>query len=203
MADHPLLFRPEMVRALLEGRKTQTRRPAWKGGPLARVRRERDRTAAQRIKVGDRVWVRETLRCDDTMLWRYAADNANVRSMRATGDWADRQKRDVVPSIHMPLWASRITLLVTGVKIERLQDISEQDAIAEGVKRTETMATGRLTKAWWDYLEPDTTQATARASYRTLYASIHGPDGWKANPEVVAITFTVHRRNIDALKAAP
>ncbi|MFN3376338.1 MAG: hypothetical protein ACK40S_07290 [Burkholderiaceae bacterium] len=85
------------------------------------------------------------------------------------------------PSIHMPRWASRITLEVTGVRVERLQDISEADAIAEGCRpiRPEIVLDGLVTR----------TGRSAVDEYRQLWQSIHGPESWAANPWVWAIEF--------------
>jgi len=93
----------------------------------------------------------------------------------------------IVPSIHMPRWASRLTLTVTDVRVQRLQDISEEDAIAEGANLARS--DGRL-------------DPTFRLTFSNLWNSLHGPDAWDANPWVSAITFTVHHCNIDQMRAA-
>ena len=86
---------------------------------------------------GDQLWVRETLR-DSGTGWRYAADSMAITMSKTCHDypamiaWAHHQERDYCPSIHMPRWASRITLAVTSVRVERVQDITEADALAEG-----------------------------------------------------------------------
>ncbi len=134
MKERPILFSGEMVRAILEGRKTQTRR-------LAKV--NADGYPCDSLCPycpGDRLWVRETWSCGkvfdrtppgqiptverDIPVW-YAAEDGEESINR--GRWRH--------SIHMPRWASRITLEVTGVRVERLQDISEADACAEGIMR--------------------------------------------------------------------
>ena len=110
----------------------------------------------------------------------------------ATDDINELRKKR--PSIHMPRWASRLTLTVTEVGVQRLQDISEADAVAEGCECD--------VDGWRDYLFPSTQCCgTARESYRTLWNSLHGPDAWDLNPWVAAYTFTVHRCNIDCLPA--
>jgi hypothetical protein len=87
------------------------------------------------------------------------------------------------PSIHMPRWASRLTLEVTDVRVQRLQDISEEDARAEGVECD--------SDGWRDYLMPATQCApTASDSYLTLWNSLHGEGAWAANPWVWAVSFT-------------
>jgi uncharacterized protein YhfF len=95
------------------------------------------------------------------------------------------------PSIHMPRWASRLTLTVTEVRVQRLQEISEEDARDEGA--------GLLLHEheYWDG-DPD----CYRKLFRVLWTAIHGPAAWDANPEVVALSFTVERRNIDAAEGA-
>ena len=101
--------------------------------------------------------------------------------------------------IHMPRWASRLTLHVTAVRVERLQAVSEADAVAEGVEPllgskgpnyfTRKVAYGAHTGSM--------NAPTAREVYADLWNSLHGPGSWDANPWVAAITFTVHRGNID------
>lgn len=95
-------------------------------------------------------------------------------------------------SIHMPRWASRLTLEVTAARREPLTEISESDAIAEGIQEFafKCFAFNRGAGPSYD---------TGRLAYAGLWKVLHGEDSWKANPEVVAITFTVHKQNIDAL----
>ncbi|MFG1417225.1 hypothetical protein V5F38_05350 [Xanthobacter sp. V0B-10] len=98
------------------------------------------------------------------------------------------------PSIHMPRWASRLTLYVSEVRVERLQDISEADAIAEGVECD--------SDGWRDYLMPQSQCcSTARDSYRSLWDSLNGPGAWEANSWVAAYTFAPRLGNIDTLPA--
>src|SRR5690606_34593004 len=113
-------------------------------------------------------------------------------------------------SIFMPRWASRLTLTVTDVRVERLQDCSEEDAIAEGVE-TDLWDMAPVARDYsrpdghfvgWDIgiLPPNTSvdaDRVGRESYRTLWDSINGAGAWEANPWVVAVTFTVEQRNID------
>ncbi|SXY52001.1 ASCH domain-containing protein [Klebsiella pneumoniae] len=147
MTERGMIFNAEMVRAILEGRKTQTRRimapqPAddiercifpnpeaigWKSS----LRHKHGSTTAHFChygKPGDRIWVRET--------WaRYNIDqNSHDIAYRATtpADWPEEGRWR--PSIHMPRWASRILLEITDVRVERLNAISEEDAIAEGMQ---------------------------------------------------------------------
>ena len=138
MKTRPILFNGEMVRAILDGRKTQTRRVikpqpvTCDRGPAWAV------TNAHRMKPcpygvpGDRLWVRETWATDgvydDTR--PVLLDEFIEPFYRASGESASRWR----PSIHMPRWASRITLEVLSVRVERVQDITITDATAEGRK---------------------------------------------------------------------
>ena len=204
MTDKPIIFSAPMVRALLDGRKTQTRRLLKGRSGIIAARSviqnglhwlaiEYDRSWPLRLPYapGDRLYVREAFSYDrldvdrDGTLppWYWADGNPS------SGDWS-RPK----PSIFCPRWASRITLTVTEVRVQRLQEISREDAIAEGIEGD--------TDGWFDYLLP-ATQCCARPqdSYATLWNSLHGPDAWDANPWVVALTFTVQYGNIDQVKS--
>jgi len=98
------------------------------------------------------------------------------------------------PSIHMPRWASRITLTVTDVRVQRLQDCSEADAKAEGI-----IGAGLI---WGLGVEPpDPARAASPVeAYARLWDIINGPEAWDANPWVVALTFAVHLCNIDKME---
>ena len=204
MAERPILFSGPMVRAILEGRKTQTRRTCkpvqpnsdgiW---PAGRV------PDCPYGAPGDLLWVRETwahYQCVDHIrradgrafsevsdgLAGYKADGfegiedfrkhvklmsgSACESVEINGDrWR--------PSIHMPRWASRITLKVTDVRVERLQQISEADANAEGVVRHE-----------WEYDNGEGPE-TDRAAFECLWSHINGADSWAANPWVWVVSF--------------
>jgi hypothetical protein len=145
MRERPILFSGPMVQAILEGRKTQTRRlvnargfhdfegdqdndgwplaPAKSTGCLARL-------PATYGTAGDRLWVRETWGGDILCGFAYRADHPDWPCFQGDGEQADSPWR---PSIHMPKEASRLTLEVTGVRVEPLQSISERDACAEGM----------------------------------------------------------------------
>tara|TARA_B000000460_G_scaffold235653_1_gene197047 strand:- start:42 stop:686 length:645 start_codon:yes stop_codon:yes gene_type:complete len=213
MTDRPILFSAPMVRALLAGRKTQTRRiasfivPAGEQyhvrnahggwfGPASRVPEVAPNYAP--YAVGDRLWVKETwlstpayddlkpseLGGEEPLL--YVADSATFNWREADGH--RRGKTRV--SIFMPRWASRITLTVTDVRVERLQDCSEADAVAEGIEQY-----GRffgLPDTNWDQAE-----LSAVAAYQRLWNSINGEGSWEANPWVVAVSFDVLKGNID------
>lgn len=212
MADRPLALPAPMVRALLEHRKTQTRRiaprptdhfhadytdPVIVDGRAYWTGRSGSRRPIPRCHaIGDRLWVRESLDlCRggrvDLPGWSagYAADGADLDlTLGGLLAWVEGYKRRLVPSIHMPRAASRITLIVTDVRVQRLHNISEADAIAEGVFVPEAQYA----------------QQGARApvlAYAGLWESINGPGSWALNPWVTATTFVPHLCNIDAMEA--
>jgi len=209
MADRGILFSAPMVRALLAGPKTQTRRliskPEYYGCPTGDCPHERQvecNAAMQALAgeivphaVGDRLYVREAWAKDDLM--------PNAVRYVATDDIHElRRKR---PSIHMPRWASRLWLTVTDVRVQPLQDISEADAIAEGIEPIDHQGQ-RGWKSYETYSDgtphphasvPNKSPVT---SYRELWDSLHRDAGtrWADNPWIYALTFTVHEGNIDA-----
>jgi hypothetical protein len=187
--DTPVIFSGAMVNALLSGRKTQTRQLAT--SPLAKVR------------PGDRLYVRENFQL--LSFGDYAVTKAQPCDVRyaATDPLADLSA-DVRgypwrPSIHMPRFASRITLVVTAVKVERLQDISEADAVAEGIERMDEP----VRDCWFrdPTFEDGAYVPTAVMGFEFLWRHLHDDDAWTANPLVVAVSFTVHRANIDSMPA--
>jgi hypothetical protein len=106
------------------------------------------------------------------------------------------------PAIFMPRWASRITLTVTDVRIERLQDISRWDAIAEGLHRAHEPALSQEQHVFhWTY-PSSPMRGEPVAVFTHLWNSLHGPDAWDANPWIMALTFDVHKCNIDMMEAA-
>ena len=213
MSDRPILFSAPMVRALLAGTKTQTRRViepvtgqiqegdiivSWPADAPVR----KGLTFRPRFAVGDRLWVKETWRThrswDDhkpsdvipcSRIWYEAEDRDNC----------DQHGRARV-SIHMPRWASRLTLTVTDVRVERLQDISEADCLAEGAKIAANVNLGRGNSLNGVMVETDQPHvlATPRAWYRELWDNINGPGAWDTNPWVCAVSFEVREGNIDA-----
>ena len=208
MKERPILFSAPMVRAILDGSKTQTRRVVkpqpiedrlhdhverkyglftwWAGNRTFSIQHQARCPYGQ---PGDRLWVRETWNvthhsqlapgeniaksaedcvrdnngfmpsCAEGVV--YAADGVTSHPVHGKARWR--------PSIHMPRWASRILLEITDVRVERLQDISEADAISEGVQHS--------------------TLNDPRVEYRWLWESINGPDSWAANPWVWVIEF--------------
>lgn len=229
MIERPILFNGPMVRALLDGSKTQTRRvakvrnelpPAWAtvaseghslsqdagprptgcffwsedqtpGMPLKALRRwpilpanhpmagDWYWTPSPYGKIGDRLWVRETFLYvgpgSGSDLPSYREERANPENHKASNCWFRASQPDETlvwtQSIHMPRWASRITLEVTGVRVERLQDISEADAQAEGVGLSD------------DQTYPYT------FAFATLWDQLNGDDAWSADPWVWVVEF--------------
>ena len=191
-----MIFNAEMVRALLDGRKTQTRRPIkWKQTRFTEIGEREDGSKwpwsedAEHAcdfwhpcpfgAVGDRIWVREAFRvhsrATDVATLVYKASERN--------SWTEQTRRVPVavcnkpatpekwtPSLHMPRWASRILLEITGVRVERLRSMSQDDARAEGV----IAASGPM---------------EAGLAFRELWDSIYGEESWKANPWVWVIEF--------------
>jgi hypothetical protein len=182
MPDHPIIFSGQMVRALLDGRKTQTRRLAWRkpqwcAGVVSGCYIT-DPSPWQRVQPGDRLWVRESGAWSDGVA-AYAATDTKPPSAR----WR--------PSTHMPRWASRITLHVEEVRVERLQAISEEDAGAEGVT---DFAKLRAIAPHEDLAECQTRLRWRQREFALLWNTLHGPGAWEANPEVVVLQFRVERR---------
>lgn len=218
MKIKPILFSGPMVRALLDGRKTQTRRILkpqpeifqTSDGPCEvtinvcdyhrRPRLQLGRVITKQeipYAVGDVLWVRETWAVSTV----YAGVKPRLVHPGAKVLYAATDSRCGIkdrPSIFMPRWASRLTLEVTGVKVERLHDISKQDAIAEGLIKLP--ATGRyVVEKGAQYA--GNASFDPRAVYAWLWEEINGPNSYRANPWVVAVTFTVHQQNVDAYLA--
>jgi hypothetical protein len=192
VTDRPILFSAPMVRAILAGQKTQTRR-AVKGFALELL--GPDNFTPEYVALpenhlcpygvpGDRLWVRETWAPNDGSAGGhlYRADHDAASGYHKldlkTGVWTHSVSR-WRPSIHMPRAVSRITLEITGVRVERLQEISEADATAEGV---ETWATGAMSpEGQRDY--------SAIGKFERLWSSINGIESWHADPFVWVVEF--------------
>lgn len=247
MADKGIIFSAPMVRALLDGRKTQTRRLAkfvrsdgdgWHirsaGGGMFGA----DEDAVGEYcpdfapyAPGDRLYMREQIQVtgegvryamsgDDDPL-AYDIDWGNV--MHPGRElWLRKFNPDRavgIPSIHMPRWASRLWLEVTDVRVQRLQDISEADAIAEGAQFTDyglskprgeaSIDGGRswfampgMKQPGWSMTEasrPEDSLWTATSAFANIWSILHTTEGerWQDNPWIVAVTFDVHPGNID------
>jgi hypothetical protein len=150
------------------------------------------------FRIGDRLWVRETWRVDlvaDAAAITYMADGDNIDPVTGRPwHWPAREHTDDAVSlaaqsnprwrspIHMPRWASRLTLEVADVRAERLQDITEADAIAEGCQPLDPTCPACPSGAC-------SAHQPAVEQYRTLWNSIHGPGAWDKNPWVWVIGF--------------
>lgn len=230
----PIIFSATMVRALLDGRKTQTRRivkPAFgKKHPIVNLAEHgmpqvnysgrfndpdswgypyaedgNDMALSWWLDLcpyggkGDLLWVRENFQPilrNDWHDWKnpdgsgdqanyltgegyvpvYTADGGAVEFINSDDELSTR----VWPSIHMPRWASRLTLRITEVRVERLNEISIRDSLAEGITHS--------------------TMACPRVEYQHLWESINGEGSWDANPWVWALTFEVIKENVDQVR---
>lgn len=215
MTDRPIIFSGPMVRALLERRKTMTRRILkpqpepflidgkecdvslihTEGDPLPRVALGRVLTKQEvRFVPGDRLYVRENFAhvgtCDPGFLVFQATypddlppemENVPATLREAGYRWT--------PSIHMPRALSRLTLIVTGVKVERLNDISLSDVYAEGCE---------VRQMWLFGSDAAARQKIGARVFSGLWEEIHGVGAWAGNPFVVAVSFRVIRANIDS-----
>lgn len=216
MKETQLLFTAPMVRAVLAGTKTQTRR-------LIKPRHdwtmdERDDGAPwpffmdyvhgepEPVEVpcpygapGDRLWVKETWRAEERGAdaidgVRFRADDAFVEiapTQAAANEWVDaydngKHGNKWRPSIFMPRWASRITLEVTDVRVERVQSISDADIAAEGVTEAAVreLRVHKSAKAW-----TDTVGAMPRDLWRIVWSTINGAESWGSNPWVWVLSF--------------
>jgi hypothetical protein len=217
MKERPILFSAPMVRAILEGRKTQTRRivkpqpaascryamngngdkalhlgPPLKPGETMSLVPVKATSADHRLPCpygapGDRLWVRETFvyRSKHDRFY-YRADHP-VHAPYAHDGWK--------PSIHMPRRASRISLEVTGVRVERLHDITEDDAKAEGAAPY-IYGHGSITEFEISCDPGIRTPSMYRAGFEQLWRAINGCESWDANPWVWCVSF---RRIDDAV----
>ncbi|EPN1614149.1 hypothetical protein ACTV1J_000539 [Cronobacter turicensis] len=221
MKEHPIIFNAEMVRAVLSGNKTQTRRIvnpqpeltkgsgfSWNGAlyGAGSDERETNRNFAHvkcpHGKPGDRLWVRETwsdVNSEGCPAVAYRADSdtrllAEIETFRDedgvlntadprldkywfaawSGDLFSGTEGSWRPSIHMPRWASRITLEITGVRVERLASISSDDARAEGYPAARAADGGNIDPWLW---------------FRDLWDGIYPEQSFKANPWVWVIEF--------------
>ncbi len=222
MKEHPILFSSPMIRAILAGRKSQTRRIA-KGiteetcyvgleghDGFVPVRDDGKETPilCPYGSVGDRLWVRETSAVYAAVYSEcgivYRADHATGDLSKGDGGYnfhqfsddpeqADKDRKWAakhsgsekwIPSIYMPRFASRITLEITGVRVERLQEITEADVMAEGCRADED--------PYWrpSYHDPDSGgNPSARLSYEFLWEEINGVGSWAKNPFVWCVSF--------------
>ncbi|HEK0243435.1 hypothetical protein FA568_09800 [Pseudomonas aeruginosa] len=200
--ERPILFNDQMVRAILEGRKTVTRRvvkpqPDFLGSMVDPNTPFKTLDAGLHARItcpygepGDRLWVREAWAADAQVDAIAPSDLSQGEPIWYPADLSVRQtgcsmisKGRVRPSIHMPRWASRILLEITAVRVERLQDISEEQALAEGVRGEPCDHTRQACAdigCWGD---------TAKGAFGFLWESLKGEGSWAANPWVWVVEF--------------
>ena len=198
MKERPIIFNSDMVRAILDGRKTQTRRIV-KPQPTVEIKYREYLAVVDGKKIkcpygapGDRLWVREAFCVVDDREFSGDVDEAPEGAVwvdyRATPRYAppdvaypagwendpiDAEHLTWRPSIHMPRWASRITLEITNVRVERLQEISEEDCLAEGMRPFDP--TSKLDQVFSDLTPQD--------KFSALWDSINGKRApWESNP---------------------
>jgi len=210
MKERPIIFNADMVRAVLDGRKSQSRRimrvqPDSAGFESRFIIESTKRSEIGKWcwaepgvfvnprrsalfscpfgEIGDRLWVRETFRvhsrATDVATLVYKASEQQSWTQQTHRVPIEKCHKPAVvdkwtPSIHMPRWASRITLEITGVRVERLRDLSEEDAKSEGV-----MPPAGCVLPGWEH----------RINFRSLWMGIYGADNWEANPWVWVIEF--------------
>ncbi|MHB1956378.1 MAG: hypothetical protein ACYCOU_21830 [Sulfobacillus sp.] len=234
MTEKPIIFSAPMVRAILEGRKSQTRRivkPApylqeisgTYGGRMLcfpdRARKghgliwpnAREAIIAQcpHGTIGDRLWVRETWRpdppchsswastefygCRDAALSLIPKEYRNPTHCLFSASCAYRDTISWRSPIYMPRWASRLLLEITDVRVQRVQEISEEDAIAEGARRFKDLPRTRAYQSCeWSMETPsnrDQCLGCAKYAFGNYWNSLHGEVSWDANPYVFAISF--------------
>ena len=211
--DRPIMFNGPMVCAILEGRKTVTRRPVkvqphidasgnfcvgnsnyGQDGYGSPVTKHFVNGCCPFGKPGDRLWVREAWQADAQVDSVAPRELSHGEPIRYPADWDFRQTGcammkpgKIRPSIHMPRWVSRILLEITDVRVERLQGITEEQAKAEGVR---LMRDGSDT--WVSREGPGnlvTPWPTAKEAFSDLWNTINGPQAWAANPWVWVVEF--------------
>lgn len=203
MKERPILFSAPMIRAILAGTKTQTRRlckPEW----LRCLDPDDAEDRAQAIArcpygaPGDRLWVKEAWRPrvpheppdSADVFVTYAADGEEryFDEHQADDNWTmpKAAKMGNVTPLFMPRWASRITLEITDMRVERVQSISDADIAAEGVTEAAVreLRVHKSAKAW-----TDTVGATPRDLWRIGWSTINGAESWAANPWVWCLSF--------------
>lgn len=232
MKERPILFNTDMVKAILDGRKTQTRReikpqPKDAGyGKLIYKGTEKTLSALSnhcpKGNVGDILWVRENFHKDDNWpewetidssthdTYTYKADGTSRDVKRpgvnydnidlCTEGWNDPdypENPKWKPSIHMPKDAARIWLEIEEISIERLQTISEDDAVVEGLNHFKDMNNKLLsddvrTVLYQDYQSVEGMGFESPInSFTSLWKSINGSESWEQNPFVWVIQFKV------------
>ncbi len=196
--DRPIIFNSEMVRAILDGRKTQTRRvikpqPNYQkrfGQPESEVNADIAKRKCPYGKVGDRLWVQETLyRVVPAWIGKYKADGKTVGGdLPLVYPW----KCKVLSGRFMPKSCARIWLEITKIRVERVQDISEEDAKAEGVEPQEIKHLREIAETI-----PDSSYCPHKLTFSELWDSINEKRGygWDVNPWCWCISFKKVKNN--------
>lgn len=178
MKERPILFNGEMVRAILAGQKTQTRRPVWFDDDPSGI--------CPYGVPGDRLWIKEThARHPQFAEVAYRADGEEFED--ADGfTWHPKW----TPSIHMPRILSRITLEITNIRVERVQNITSNGAIAEGAYEVRKVGDD-IAHATWTMGGQDWRYDTPRQAFAVAWNSLYAARGlgWGVNPLVWVVTF--------------
>lgn len=199
MKERPSIMRAEEVRAILAGRKTQFRRVVKTQPDAGQFPEETGGLYCPYGQPRDRLWVRECWADVRGMGFEpglfplgaaYRADCTSADSLRIAKEYGAIWS----PSIHMPRKLSRITLEIASVRVERLQDISEEDAKAEGCPHSDDNP---------GPMGPTTMIVEASHEFSHMWRSIHGPGSWESNPWVAAISFDVIRANVETVANRP
>ncbi|UAN58976.1 hypothetical protein [Serratia sp. JSRIV004] len=229
MKERPMLFNGDMVRAILDGRKTQTRRVmkpqpepcdyvdehgkprgghSWPSNifqTMLHVEEELQNGKGDWVglvgdacpfgDIGDRLWVRETfMDLTGTGIEAITGQFEGYTYRADTTPYGDEVRKEYklkwTPSLHMPRKACRLVLEITAVRVERLNDISEEDAKAEGVGSATWFAANGVPEDKWESLgEHEALQPSHINRFATLWESIYGAESWQANPWVWVIEF--------------
>ena len=224
MANRPIIFSTPMVRALLAGKKTQTRRLARSkrepstSNQIQYSRRWDGSSVWRKVRPGDRLWVREAFAEEgatgttivagqevemDADWYVYRADLTPDQEREAARinricSGLKKIARPWRPSIHMPREASRLTLVVTDVAEHNIQDIHASQCVEEGIDPTPHLCGCEICRT--QAARCPATNSGIIMAFAELWRSIHGPEAWDDNPVVVAMSFTVHRCNIDHME---
>lgn len=216
MADKSIIFGAPMVNSLLDGNKRETRRVASfieqadnglfhihnaHAGIAGVLEQDVAREAVDfaPYTIGDRLYVREAWSHTGDGVWEISSARMAGRSGVIYAADAKVPGAKYWPSIHMPREFSRLTLLVTDVRVQRLQDISEADAKSEGVVHNAIPGCEKVPWGILDIPELQSGFSTPKNAFSALWNSLHKkpPKRWEDNPWVVAVSFDVQRGNID------
>lgn len=206
MKARPILFNTDMVKAILAGRKTQTRREVktWKDERLPKFVNGAMEGSCPFGQPGDLLYVRETFRLYDSSMECACYDPCTCsrhhgKPMYFADGFSAKDELKWKPSIHMPREFSRLTLEITDVRVERLQDISEEDARSEGIQSKPGIAVieGKQTPSPVYFVGGLHPEGSPSEAFRSLWSSIYS--NWHTNPWVWVVEYKVHHCNVDAL----